>query len=279
MASPQVENGHLRLSNELLEAIYRATFTSAQLRVTLWVIRNSYGWNRKYAAHPGLRKMADELNVEPSTILRALADLCAAKVLRKNAAGHWELLKDYDLWALGVAPTQQGGVLRPRNKSVAPTQLKVAPTQRSPYAREKTVKTIKDKDTGAGEGVAPTQQPKPYKIETNEQRVMCCYKITKGVRKDDRVWDKVNWKRYVKDVERLLEIFNDDWRMCARCIEGIGDKLDAKGMDSWSLAAIVRLAYDWKIKNEQNAEAHGNTNGAVDVRSGDDWKRNDADAF
>ena len=45
MASPQLENGHTRVANELLREIYRFPFSASGLRIVLWVMRGSYGGN------------------------------------------------------------------------------------------------------------------------------------------------------------------------------------------------------------------------------------------
>jgi len=49
IASPQLEKGHTRIANELLEEITIYPFTKAQLKVILVVIRKTYGWRKKKA--------------------------------------------------------------------------------------------------------------------------------------------------------------------------------------------------------------------------------------
>lgn len=46
MASPQCENGHTRIADELLEAILRADLSKRELLVVLAVIRKTYGYCR-----------------------------------------------------------------------------------------------------------------------------------------------------------------------------------------------------------------------------------------
>jgi phage replication O-like protein O len=45
--SPQLEKGHTRIANELLEAIIAYPFTASQIKVVLVVIRKTYGWRKK----------------------------------------------------------------------------------------------------------------------------------------------------------------------------------------------------------------------------------------
>lgn len=47
MASPQCENGHTRIAHEITEAIVRSSLSGAQLRAVLWVLRLTYGFQRK----------------------------------------------------------------------------------------------------------------------------------------------------------------------------------------------------------------------------------------
>lgn len=50
MASPQKENGYTTIANELLEAIYRRKFTASQLKILMFIMRFTYGFNRKTAS-------------------------------------------------------------------------------------------------------------------------------------------------------------------------------------------------------------------------------------
>lgn len=49
MAKPQVEHGHVRIANDLFEALCRAPLSGRQFRVALAVLRETYGWSRKCA--------------------------------------------------------------------------------------------------------------------------------------------------------------------------------------------------------------------------------------
>ena len=46
MASPQVENGHTRIADELLDAIIRHPLTKRQYKVLLAIIRKTYGYGK-----------------------------------------------------------------------------------------------------------------------------------------------------------------------------------------------------------------------------------------
>ena len=47
MASPQVENGHTEIANELLEAIIKTPMSDYEHRVFWLIIRKTYGFKKK----------------------------------------------------------------------------------------------------------------------------------------------------------------------------------------------------------------------------------------
>src|SRR5512136_1294680 len=47
MASPQLENGHLKIANEVWDHLMSAGLTGSEFQVILAVIRRTWGWQRK----------------------------------------------------------------------------------------------------------------------------------------------------------------------------------------------------------------------------------------
>lgn len=47
LANPQIENGYTPIANELLEAFYQRSFTAAEFKIILFVMRYTYGFSRK----------------------------------------------------------------------------------------------------------------------------------------------------------------------------------------------------------------------------------------
>ena len=45
--NPQVENGYVRIATELFEQLYQIPLNGSQIRIVLFIIRNTYGFNRK----------------------------------------------------------------------------------------------------------------------------------------------------------------------------------------------------------------------------------------
>ena len=50
---PQLEEGHIKIANELYEAIMAAPLTAREMRVVMAVMRLTYGWNKKQARVTG----------------------------------------------------------------------------------------------------------------------------------------------------------------------------------------------------------------------------------
>ena len=48
--NPQLENGYTKIANELLEGILLADLNKEELKITMAIIRQTYGWGKKEAA-------------------------------------------------------------------------------------------------------------------------------------------------------------------------------------------------------------------------------------
>ena len=282
MASPQLKHGYAQVANSILDALSRNKTLDAKSRVMFWLLRNTYGWKDTIWTKPtGYGKMAKETGLKKPTVILALRVLVDEKVLVRDTSGRWKLQKNYDHWDLergqeADPPGQKADPVRKpkeRGQEADPPGQKADPHIVRAYIKDTTDKDIKDIPAAS----AGPQNPKPYPIDTPLQKVMVQYKMSKGVEPEDRVWDKTNWGRHVREASRLLEIFAGDWRLAARCIEGLGATFDEKNM-SWVLATITKHAYDWKIANRER-ETHEHVNGAVDVRGGDGWARADEPTF
>ncbi|BBL69817.1 replication protein [Methylogaea oryzae] len=84
MASPQTEDGYIRIANELLDAILMFPFSKRQLKVVLALIRKIYGFNKK----------ADDLASSQLSTLTGLNDAhCRGTVRRMIQAGELRTVK------------------------------------------------------------------------------------------------------------------------------------------------------------------------------------------
>jgi phage replication O-like protein O len=74
----------VRVPTGLLEALLRTSLAGGQVRVILWVVRNTYGWNRAFTPFSWYR-VANELRMNRSAVYRAGRALLSARVLTQRA--------------------------------------------------------------------------------------------------------------------------------------------------------------------------------------------------
>ena len=101
-ANPQLENGYTRIANELFEAIIEYSFTCAELRIILLVIRRTYGWKTS-KSFISYGSVARKLRMDIRYVKRRINKLILDNVLFKDKT-EWEnrigLNKEYTSWQL-----------------------------------------------------------------------------------------------------------------------------------------------------------------------------------
>lgn len=123
MANPQIEDGYIRIANELFEAIYmHYDFTKRQLKVISTIIRNSYGWNRKECKMT-IREIEEKTGMKYQHIYPVIKELISMNVIKISGESAscrtFKLNKNYTEWRLTktvseiltetVNPTNQNG--------------------------------------------------------------------------------------------------------------------------------------------------------------------------
>lgn len=129
MASPQLENGHTRIANEILDAIISTDWCGVnELKMLLLVIRKTYGYGKKTDCI-SLSQFAKICNIS-----RRSAAYCINRLVQRNALVHqtalgknsmslYSLNKDWESWVVHCVALVQSSV----SKVVQP----VAPTKES----------------------------------------------------------------------------------------------------------------------------------------------------
>jgi len=79
--NPQLENGFLRIANELYETLTAMPLTAREYKVILAIIRITYGWGRKVAPYQG-GLLAQMTGLDPANISRTCRDLASKNVLQ-----------------------------------------------------------------------------------------------------------------------------------------------------------------------------------------------------
>lgn len=97
MASPQIENGHTRIANELLEKLCQTSMSANQWRIILYVLRFTYGWQRTKHDFT-YQTIADFIGIGKSSVFCAIKALEKRNIviMQKNNIGPQ---KDYEKWS------------------------------------------------------------------------------------------------------------------------------------------------------------------------------------
>lgn len=105
MASPQVAHGYTKVANAILRALYRFPFSGQELRLLLWVIRDSYGWGEKQTHAAPLSRISEETGIPRATVSWVVRKLVNRAVLERVKGGALRFNKNYDEWLATGADT------------------------------------------------------------------------------------------------------------------------------------------------------------------------------
>lgn len=103
MANPQVENGHLKIANEVWEHLMCSALTGSEYQVVMTVIRKTWGWNQKIA-EISLDEFCKSTFQSERSIARALQSLTEKNILTRVKGGgrsrpsKWGFNKNWETW-------------------------------------------------------------------------------------------------------------------------------------------------------------------------------------
>jgi len=86
MASPQLENGYLRIANEVWDALTMSDLTGAEFSVIGWIIRLTWGWGKKECSLP-IAELCTLTNRPRTSITDALRTLKEKNVIKSAPGG------------------------------------------------------------------------------------------------------------------------------------------------------------------------------------------------
>jgi len=105
MASPQLENGFTKISNEILETLVNAGLLGSEFQVILFVIRKTYGWGKKRDII-SLTQFEQGTNLSRLTIIKTIKNLVIKNMLVKTAIPHnritYSYQKNYNEWVVNT---------------------------------------------------------------------------------------------------------------------------------------------------------------------------------
>jgi|SRR3990170_4444333 len=144
MASPQKENGHTQIANELFEAILKSNFTLRELKIIFVVIRFTYGFNRK-EAELSARFISNATGIKFYHVSNSINDLHKKNVLffsdsKTHSQGRRiKLNKDYDSWNFNSS--QKRNSSRKRNGTVPKKGTETVPETGTKKDNKENLKT------------------------------------------------------------------------------------------------------------------------------------------
>lgn len=109
MASPQIENGHFNLANELAEVFGRKRLSGVEWQILWTILRKTYGWHKK-EDKISLSQFSASTDLPRQAIQKALNKLVASKVISCTKNGYrkpniYKFNKDFDTWI--IAPKKR----------------------------------------------------------------------------------------------------------------------------------------------------------------------------
>jgi phage replication O-like protein O len=117
MGTPQLEDGHVRIANALLEAILVFGFSQRELLVLLTIIRKTYGFNKK-ADDMSASQIGALCGVARQHVTTTLNGLAARNVITKTPGEYGMIIgiqKDHRKWVstaqIGTADSPESGLV------------------------------------------------------------------------------------------------------------------------------------------------------------------------
>ena len=102
MASPQLENGHIKIANELWDALMHYRLAGEQMQVLMVIFRQTYGWNKKDDAI-SLSQFVEKTGIKKPAVVRALRKLQEKRLIIVNkkvnsVALTYSIHKNFQKW-------------------------------------------------------------------------------------------------------------------------------------------------------------------------------------
>jgi phage replication O-like protein O len=100
MANPQLENGHIRIANEIVEeALCKTNLSAYESRILWFILRKTYGWNKK--SDRISYTQFEETGITRRHIARTLCQLKNRNIITVSGNGQrlkYSFQKDYTKW-------------------------------------------------------------------------------------------------------------------------------------------------------------------------------------
>jgi phage replication O-like protein O len=241
MTDVQLENGYTRIATELLEAICKTDLSGQEMRVLLFIIRKTYGYNKK-EDHISSGQISKETlltsqRAKETTIKLQKRNILIVTEKSNGKTNKYMINKDYSSWKrLSTGIENYTGIEKhTRIENYTTPVLKTIPVP-----VYKTIPTINNTiDNIINKGDVPIKPIKSKPPLTHIQEVVEHYKLTKGYC-DDPEWDKQHYKRHVAPAKMLFDYWKDI-ELCKKCISWL-----SKQSYEWTLETAFKKSPDYK---------------------------------
>lgn len=109
MSSPQLENGYIKIANDIYDAFCRTRISGEERQILDCILRKTYGWNKCEDAI-SISQFADMTGIQKPHIIRAIKGLLAKNIISIANIGNgiakngndktkvYKFIKDYSAW-------------------------------------------------------------------------------------------------------------------------------------------------------------------------------------
>lgn len=119
---PQCEDGYTRIANELLEALCRIPLGNSEAQIFFFVLRKTYGWNRKQD-NISIGQIMEGTGISRRMVIYGIQNLESKKLLNvfrcrgrgiKNEINEISIQKNHELWVVQEKSQQYCEALKKR---------------------------------------------------------------------------------------------------------------------------------------------------------------------
>jgi len=99
LANPQCKNGYLKIANEIMDALIRIRIPGEARQILDFIIRKTYGFNKKRDAIP-LSQFVEATGIRRPNIVRSIIKLETMRIIKKEtgATTNYMFNKNFDEW-------------------------------------------------------------------------------------------------------------------------------------------------------------------------------------
>jgi phage replication O-like protein O len=128
----QKENGYVQIANTLIESMAQTKMPGNCWRVVFWVLRNTYGFNRKSTNKTSVRQIGRIIGMDSTSVDRSVRWLISEGIISETSESY-SLLKSY--FPYPTLPQERGTL--PQERGTLPQERGTLPQERGTLPQER----------------------------------------------------------------------------------------------------------------------------------------------